>query len=241
MIWEGLFVHSEHAQRHWPGSLQDCWGRWEAGCRAERERPPPLRRQEGVWTMSQLLQQQLWVDDDSCYTSGGRREAVPGRETLREPKDQSRASIKGDYVWAGGEAASPARPRPPEGTEVPEGLSLTSVESLTFIFPRSFPETQHFSFLPERSGVTTSLKASFSFWDIFSGPFCVAHWLPKEGALLQGSGPQSRDTAEPQGTLRLFSVCLLGLPGPGRKKLGLSPCTSTCESAWQGTACDLCH
>ena len=104
-------------------SLEGCresWGRLGQGAGGKGS-CSPTHRQEAVWTMSQLLPQQLWVDDDSCYTTGDRREAALGRGPLGA-KGWGQASIKGDCVWAGEEAARPGQapsPRGIGGTRVP--------------------------------------------------------------------------------------------------------------------------
>ncbi|CAN0512875.1 unnamed protein product [Rangifer tarandus platyrhynchus] len=60
---------------------------WRRGC-------SPKHRQEGVWKLSQLLQGQLWVDSDSCYTTGGRGEDV-WWGGLWEPKGGAKHPSKG--------------------------------------------------------------------------------------------------------------------------------------------------
>lgn len=99
---------------------------WRRGC-------SPKHRQEGVWKLSQLLQGQLWVDSDSCYTTGGRGEDV-WWGGLWEPKGGAKHPSKGTVCAREGRLPGPARPLLPEGSEVPECPVLPNSESLTFIF-----------------------------------------------------------------------------------------------------------
>lgn len=137
-------------------SHPESWDRQEQG----------TGQREGLWTTSQLLPQQLCVNDNSCCITGDRRKAALGEWTLREVKGTVSTPSKGTVC--GQEAAGPwPGPTLTEGSEIPERPALTSFESLTFIFKGSFPETLCDSSLPEGLAVTTSvLKPLFSCWAI---------------------------------------------------------------------------
>lgn len=120
----GLASHCEHVPARL--TLKGCWFaismRRAIGLDSSPERE--LRRagageqggsQEGVWTMSQLLP----VDDDSCYTSGGRRQAALWRGPSGSPRAGPSIHQRGQCVGGRPPAHSQALPsRRIRGTRV---------------------------------------------------------------------------------------------------------------------------
>lgn len=126
LIWEVLSVCSEHVLGYRPGSRPETGVGRSRGAGERGGAAALWGAGEGSGQCHSCCPQQLLHTESTREAQGAEGGAQnPSKETV-----------------CGLEAAGPPPgPALTEGSEVPEGRALTGLESLTFIFRRSFPET----------------------------------------------------------------------------------------------------